>query len=331
MASLYKHLLLILFISVVPISQSVILNPDYYKTSCPDFDRIVLEQVHEKQSKFVTTAAATLRLFFHDCMTGGCDASILIGSTSDNKAEKDHEDNLSLPGDAFDVVSRIKTALELVCPGVVSCADILTATTRNLIVMVGGPHYPVHLGRKDGLISHASRVEGSLPNTEMNADRMIQYFGDRGFSVQEMVALLGAHTIGFANCGKFTKRLFNYSAETPTDPALKPAYAEALKNLCSNPETNVTMAAFNDVKTPGKFDNQYYKNLPKGLGLLTTDNILVQDPRTRPIVELYAANETAFFKDFGDAMVKMSYFQVKGDGEPGGEVRRRCDASNSVD
>ncbi|KAJ0106392.1 hypothetical protein Patl1_17971 [Pistacia atlantica] len=330
MTLIYQHVLLILFVSTIPFSQSVPLNPDYYKTSCPDFDRIVREEVHEKQSKFVTTAAGTLRLFFHDCMTGGCDASILIGSSSDNKAEKDHEDNISLPGDGFEIISRIKNALELSCPGVVSCADILAASTRNLVVMVGGPHYPVQLGRKDGLISQATRVTGSLPSTEMNGDQMIKYFGDRGFSIQEMVALLGSHTIGFSNCKQFSKRLFNYSAETPTDPGLKPAYAEALKNLCANPATNVTMSAFNDVKTPGKFDNQYYKNLPKGLGLLATDNVLVTDPRTRPIVEMYAANETAFYKDFADAMVKMSNFEVKTDGDPGGEVRRRCDAPNSV-
>ncbi|XP_044476817.1 peroxidase 41-like [Mangifera indica] len=330
MALIYQHVFLILFISVIPISQSVVLDPDYYKTTCPDFNRVVLEQVQEKQAKFVTTAAATLRLYFHDCMTGGCDGSILIGSTSDNQAEKEYEDNISLPGDAFDIIFRIKTALEMICPGVVSCADILTAATRNLLVIVGGPHYPVLLGRKDGLVSNASRVNGSLPHEGMNVDQMIAFFERRGFTTQEMVALLGAHTIGFASCKKFSKRLFNFSAEAPTDPGLKPAYAEALKKLCGDPKTFDTTAAFNDVKTPGKFDNAYYKNLPKGLGLLATDNLLYQDLRTRPFVELYAANETAFFKDFGNAMVKMSYIEVKTDGDPNGEVRRRCDAFNTA-
>ncbi|XP_044497565.1 peroxidase 41-like [Mangifera indica] len=159
------------------------------------------------------TVAATLRLYFHDCMTGGYNKSILIDSTSDNQAENKHEDNISVPGDAFYIIFRIKTALEMICRGVVSCADVLTAATRNLVVIVGGTHYPVHLGRKDGLFSNASHVTGSLPHEGMNVDQMIEYFEHRGFGTQEMVVLLGAHTIGFASCKKFSKRLFKFSAE----------------------------------------------------------------------------------------------------------------------
>ncbi|KAG5604340.1 hypothetical protein H5410_025832 [Solanum commersonii] len=44
-------------------------------------------------------------------------------------------------GDAYDVVTRAKTALELQCPGIVSCADILAIAIRDLITMVGGPFY----------------------------------------------------------------------------------------------------------------------------------------------------------------------------------------------
>ncbi|URE22476.1 peroxidase 65 [Musa troglodytarum] len=80
--------------------------------------------------------------------------------------------------------------------------------------------------------------------------------------------------------------------------------------------------------TPGKFDNLYYQNLLRGLGLLASDQALVAHPRTKPFVELYAANQTAFFRDFAHAMEKVSVLGVKTGRK--GEVRRRCDAFNTL-
>ena len=61
----------------------------------------------------------------------GCDASVLLESTAGNTAEKDAIPNLSLAG--FDVIEDIKEALEEKCPGIVSCADILTLATRDAV------------------------------------------------------------------------------------------------------------------------------------------------------------------------------------------------------
>jgi peroxidase len=61
----------------------------------------------------------------------GCDASILLESTASNSAEKDSIPNLSLQG--FDVIKEIKESLEEKCPGIVSCADILTLAARDAV------------------------------------------------------------------------------------------------------------------------------------------------------------------------------------------------------
>ncbi|KAL6983612.1 peroxidase [Sarracenia purpurea var. burkii] len=304
------------------------LTLDYYNKTCPNLFRIMEEVIIAKQLSTPTTAAATLRLFFHDCMVGGCDASILISSTSFNTAERDADINLSLPGDGFDVVMRAKTVLELDCPGIVSCADILALAARDLVTMVGGPFYKVRLGRKDSTISKASEVEANIATPDMSLTQIISLFDAKGLSIQELVALSGAHTIGFSHCDQFANRIFNFSNNSEFDPSYNPIFAQALRKLCTDYTKHPSMSAFNDVMTPGIFDNVYYSNLQKGLGLLASDQVLASDSRTKPYVDLYAANQTAFFNDFARAMEKVSVYKIKTGRE--GEVRHRCDAFNSL-
>ncbi|PIN21279.1 Peroxidase [Handroanthus impetiginosus] len=326
MASTFLLPLLLLLPLLPPAEPRLTL--DYYKQTCPNFATIVQDVVVDKQMAIPTTAAGALRLFFHDCIVGGCDASLLISSNAFNKAERDHEVNQALPGDAFDVIIRAKTKLELECPGIVSCADILAEATRDLVSMVGGPYYPVRLGRKDSVESRADDVEGHIARPNMTLTQIINLFAARGFSVQEMVALTGAHTIGFSHCSEFANRIFNYSSPTGFDRTMNPDYAMGLRKLCANYTKDSTIAAFNDPMTPGKFDNMYYLNLQHGVGLLASDQAMAFDPRTKPYVDLYAANQSAFFEAFSHAMEKVSVQNVKTGNK--GEVRRRCDAPNTL-
>ncbi|KAF3338248.1 peroxidase 31 [Carex littledalei] len=309
------------------------LSPNYYRRSCPGVEKIVSDTVTSKQIANPTTAAGTLRLFFHDCFVTGCDASVLISKSSmlpSSLPERDSEINLSLPGDAFDAVVRAKAALELQCPGQVSCADILTLATRDLVSLLGGPHYEVALGRKDSLFSHASDADSFLPRTNMSASQLIHLFGTRGFSIQDMVALAGAHTVGFSHCKEFAGRIYNYENKGwgVVDPKLDMRFAKALQRACANYLKDPTLSIFNDVMTPGRFDNIYYKNLQRGFGLLASDSVLMSDARTRPFVSRYASNQTVFFEDFAKAMQKISLYRVKTGRE--GEVRRRCDSFNNI-
>ncbi|XP_010460184.1 PREDICTED: peroxidase 6 [Camelina sativa] len=301
------------------------LSSDYYSKTCPEFEQTLVQIVTDKQIAAPTTAAGTLRLFFHDCMVDGCDASILVASTPRKTSERDADINRSLPGDAFEVITRVKTALELKCPNVVSCSDILVGATRSLITMVGGPKVNVKFGRKDSLVSDMNRVEGKLARPNMTMDHIISIFESSGLTVQEMVALVGAHTIGFSHCKEFASRIFNKSGEHGP-VGMNPKYAAELRKLCANYTKDEEMSAFNDVFTPGKFDNMYYKNLKHGYGLLQSDHAIAFDNRTRSLVDLYAENETAFFDAFAKAMEKVSEKNVK-TGKLG-EVRRRCDQYN---
>ncbi|KAF3796575.1 Peroxidase 63 [Nymphaea thermarum] len=196
------------------------------------------------------------------------------------------------------------------------------------MVNTGGPYYKVRLGRKDGRVSDASRVDSNLPLPTMTVTQLASVFAAKGFSIGEMVALIGAHTIGFSHCKEFAKRLYSFSRASPVDPSMNTVLSQALQKACANYTKDPTMSVFNDVMTPGKFDNMYYQNLEKGLGLLASDQVLYADPRTKVFVELFARNQTAFFNAFVDAMDKLSIVGVKVGRK--GEVRKRCDMAYLV-
>ncbi|CAF2069425.1 hypothetical protein HID58_040962 [Brassica napus] len=314
--------LVLVFVPSILSAPVTSLTKAYYQETCPDFSKIVRETVTTTQGPQGRTAAGILRLFFHDCFLEGCDASVLIAKNALNKSERDDELNHSLTEETFDIVTRIKAALEESCPGVVSCADILAQSTHDVVTMIGGPSYEVKLGRKDGFESKAYKVGENLPLPNHTVHDMMSLFQKKGFTLKEMVALSGAHTIGISHCKDFISRVIG----PQPDPDIEARYAEVLKTLCKDYTVNETRGSFLDPVTPDKFDNMYYKNLEKGMGLLASDHILFKDNSTRPFVELYANDQTVFFEDFARAMEKLGMVGVKGDKD--GEVRRRCDNLN---
>ncbi|KAL9681563.1 hypothetical protein QQ045_013348 [Rhodiola kirilowii] len=82
-------------------------------------------------------AASLLRLHFHDCFVKGCDASILLDDSPTVVSEKNAAPNKG-SARGYEVVESAKSALEKICPGVVSCADILTVAARDASVYVSG-------------------------------------------------------------------------------------------------------------------------------------------------------------------------------------------------
>ncbi|KAJ7547184.1 hypothetical protein O6H91_08G073500 [Diphasiastrum complanatum] len=173
------------------------LSVHFYKDTCPRVEKIIHEVCAEKIKAAPTTAGGTLRLFFHDCFVEGCDGSVLIAPSGKNDTEREAEINKSLAGDAFDVVIRAKKAVEEKCPGVVSCADVLAIVSRDLVVLTGGPSWPVTKGRRDGRVSNISQVEFNVPDASFKLDQLLHIFESKGLSKEDMVALTGAHTFGF--------------------------------------------------------------------------------------------------------------------------------------
>uniref|UniRef100_A0A452YV09 Plant heme peroxidase family profile domain-containing protein n=1 Tax=Aegilops tauschii subsp. strangulata TaxID=200361 RepID=A0A452YV09_AEGTS len=74
--------------------------------------------------------AGLLHMLFHDCFVQGCDASLLLDGPN---TEKTAPQNSGIFG--YDFIDDIKSDLEAACPGVVSCADIIIAATRDAIAL----------------------------------------------------------------------------------------------------------------------------------------------------------------------------------------------------
>ncbi|KAK7250519.1 hypothetical protein RIF29_33010 [Crotalaria pallida] len=299
---------------------------NFYKLTCPNVESIVKQIVTTKLAQASTTGPALPRLFFHDCLVEGCDASVIISSPNGD-AEKDALDNLSLEGDGFDTVTKAKQAVEAVCPGVVSCADILALAARDVIGLVGGPTYNVELGRRDGLVSKASSVEGKLPKANFNLNQLNAMFSQHNLSQTDMIALSGAHTVGFSHCNQFSNRLYSFSPSSPVDPTLDSNYAQHLKSQCpqSNPNPDVVLAF--DPQTPSTFDNLYYKDLVSGKGLLSSDQVLFTDPASKSTVVKFANHGNYFNVAFVTAIKKLGRVGVKTGNQ--GEIRRDCTRFNS--
>lgn len=59
----------------------------------------------------------------------------MLDDSSSFKSEKSATPNKN-SARGFEVIDQIKSAVEKVCPGVVSCADILAITARDSVVIV---------------------------------------------------------------------------------------------------------------------------------------------------------------------------------------------------
>ncbi|OWM84920.1 hypothetical protein CDL15_Pgr027707 [Punica granatum] len=258
-------------------------------------------------------AASLIRLHFHDCFVQGCDASILLKDGGEREAKPN---NNSVRG--YEVIDSAKSQVEKVCPGIVSCADILAVAARDASVAVGGPSWTVKLGRRDSTNGNRARTT-DLPSPNSSLEILISHFHRKGLSVRDMVALSGAHTLGQAQCLTFRDRIYSNGTNIDT------GFASARKRSCPASGGDSNLAPL-DLVTPNSFDNSYFKNLMHKKGLLPSDQVLFCGRSTHSIVSKCIKNPTKFKSDFAAAMIRM------GDIEPltgsQGQIRKICSEAN---
>ncbi|TVU46883.1 hypothetical protein EJB05_06455, partial [Eragrostis curvula] len=297
------------------------LQMGYYHDKCPQAEAIAKAVIEKAICKNPGNGAAVIRMLFHDCFVEGCDASVLLDPTpfSPTPEKLSAPNNPSLRG--FELIEAIKDALEAACPGVVSCSDIIAFAARD------ASYFPQ---RRQGLLRHAIRpprrhllsnasepLKFLVPPT-FNLSTLIDSFVVKGLSVEDLVILSGAHTIGRSLCSSFV----------PAPSDIDAGFAGLLRSQCpANPSTDSgDPTVVQDVVTPNELDNQYYKNVRSRTVLFTSDAALMTSPETAKMV-MDNANIPGWWEDrYKTAMVKMASIEVKTGQQ--GQVRRNCRAIN---
>lgn len=169
----------------------------------------------------------------------------------------------------------------------------LTITAAHAIkTCPGGPTIPVKVGRKD---SSDANPTGVLPSPFSSAEDLIKLFASKGFSVRDLVALIGAHSTG---------------KQRTTDPS---------------------RAGESFDTTPGTWDTSFYEETRNGEAPFTleSDKALADAFVSGEIFKTFARNQALWASAFVPAMTKMSMLGVDGGSLidctgalPGGSAKR---------
>ncbi|KAJ6540714.1 heme peroxidase [Mycena capillaripes] len=137
-------------------------------------------------------ARAAVRLAFHDAGTyslrdglnGGADGSMLTDPLEVQRDENNGLQNI--------------TAVLLPLPAQfgVSPGDVLhLAGVLGVMACPGGPAIKTYVGRKTPPMGYTA-PDGRLPNPNSPVPKLTARFADMGFSIRDLMALIGAHSTG---------------------------------------------------------------------------------------------------------------------------------------
>ncbi|CAM8997547.1 unnamed protein product [Rhodiola kirilowii] len=296
------------------------LHSDFHTKSCPQLPQIVRSTVRTAFENDSRVASVILELQFQDCFVNGCDGSILLDDQNGFTGEKNPIRSLN-SWRAFDLVDRIKLRLEKACPETVSCADIVSLATRDAVALASGPSWSVLLGRRDGQSASGPTADEQLASPFESLVSFTNKFRSKGLNASDVVALLGSHTIGFAQCRTFRRRLVDYKGTGKPDSSLNPKLLQKLKAACPDASTDSQVYPLNPA-SPAYFDNSYYQNLLVNNGILESDQVLMTDQLTASLVVEFSKDSKLFFKAFAASMIKLGNVGVIT--APNGEIRKNC-------
>ncbi|CEO94418.1 hypothetical protein PBRA_000203, partial [Plasmodiophora brassicae] len=175
----------------------------------------------------------------------------------------------------------------------VSYADLWTLAGVVAIQEMGGPAISWRPGRSDKVDGTYCPPDGRLPDAEKGPQHIRDIFYRMGFNDREIVALLGAHAIGRCH-----PNASGYSGPWTNAPT---TFSNEFFRLLLEEKWSEKKW-----KGPKQFEDKTGK-----LMMLPTDLALIEDPKFKKYVEMYAKDEALFFKDFSAAFNKLMELGVK--------------------
>lgn len=169
-----------------------------------------------------------------------------------------------------------------------SYADIYTFAGKASIELMSGPEIPWQPGRTDFAEGEGVTPDGRLPDGDKGESHLRAVFNRMGFDDREIVALSGAHALGFCHddrsgfVGPWTDEPHKLTNKYYKDMLNK---KWVMKNWAGPPQ-------FVDAET-GTFM------------MLSTDLALTTDVGFRPHVDRYAADENVFKSEFAQVVGKL--------------------------
>eukprot|EP01063_Lacrimia_lanifica_P022491 TRINITY_DN30061_c0_g1_i1.p1 TRINITY_DN30061_c0_g1~~TRINITY_DN30061_c0_g1_i1.p1 ORF type:complete len:288 (+),score=96.59 TRINITY_DN30061_c0_g1_i1:64-927(+) len=184
---------------------------------------------------------------------------------------------------ARDVLEPVKAAH----PGI-SYADLWSLAGCVAIEAMRGPKIQWRYGRADATSAAGCAPDGRLPDASQGPDHIRDVFSRMGFTDRETVALVGAHTIGRCHAD----RSGYVGPWSPTPHIFNNTYFKKLVHEDWVVDKAAAKLQFKDATT-GK------------LMMLPGDVALLFDKPYRVLVEEYARDKDAFFRDFAAAFQKL--------------------------
>ncbi|PLN82686.1 putative cytochrome c peroxidase Ccp1 [Aspergillus taichungensis] len=203
------------------------------------------------------------------------------GATMRFAPESDHGANAGLKH-ARDFLEPIKAQFPWI-----SYSDLWTLAGACAVQELGGPTIPWRPGRQDKDVAGCT-PDGRLPDAAKEQKHVHSVFDRMGFTDQETVALIGAHSLGRAHTDRS-----GFDGPWDFSPTV---FTNEFFRLLSEEK-------WQEKKWNGP--RQFTDKSTQTLMMLPTDIALVKDKTFKKYVDIYAKDSETFFKDFSNAFVKL--------------------------
>lgn len=217
-------------------SSAITLNPR--ASSCPKFWSDALPELQAAFSGCGRDAHGAIRAPFHDCINNGCDGSLIL---TDECSRAENAGLSNICGKLLSWTQKYDT----------SAADMIQfAAAIAISVCPLGPRVKALVGRKDG---REAAPLNSVPNSRDPIDSILAKFAEKGFSADDVVALMGTHSVAVqvnddpAQAGKSldsTPSVYDTKFYQETMDGTAPYSLQSDKGLANNTKTHEKWADF---------------------------------------------------------------------------------------